>query len=87
VLGVIAFSFVTTLGGRKRAMSCKRAIRLGFAFFASSAWCQRISKVDRGRAEDMLLAVRDEAAQALRWPEAAGTRLECETRGGEAANQ
>jgi len=41
-------------------MSFKKAISLGLAFFASSAWCQQISKLDRGRAEDMLHTVSDD---------------------------
>ena len=41
-------------------MSFKRAISFGLAFFASTARCQQISKLDRGRAEDVLHAVSDE---------------------------
>jgi hypothetical protein len=46
-------------------MSFKRAISFGLAFFAATARCQQISKLDRGRAEDMLHTVSDEVAEAL----------------------
>ncbi len=41
-------------------MSFKRAIGFGLAFFASTARCQQISELDRGRAKDMLPTVSDE---------------------------
>ena len=59
MLGVIAFSFVTT-----RAAEARHAIQESNQFwvsiFCSTAWCQQISKLDRGRAEDMLDSVSHE---------------------------
>ena len=64
MLGVIAFSFVTT-----GAAEARHLIQDGNQFWVSilcyTAWCQQISKLDRGRAEDMLHTVSDEVAEAL----------------------
>jgi C-terminal processing protease CtpA/Prc len=38
----------------------KKLVPLGLAFLACTAWSQQISKLDRGRAEDMLKTVGDE---------------------------
>ena len=45
-------------------MSLQRATSFGLACFAS-ALCQQISKLDRGRAEEMLYTVSDNVAEAL----------------------
>jgi len=46
-------------------MSFNRAISFGLAILCSTARCQQISELDRGRAEDMLHTVSDEVAEAL----------------------
>lgn len=64
MLGVIAFWFVTT-----RAAEARHVVPESNQFWVSilspTAWCQQISKSDRGRAEDMLQPVSDEVAEVL----------------------
>jgi hypothetical protein len=64
VLGVIAFSFVTTRAAEARHV-VQESNQFWVSTLSSTAWCQQISKSDRGRAEDMLHTVSDEVAEAL----------------------
>lgn len=64
MLGVIAFWFLTT-GAAEARLLIPEGNQFGVSILCSTAWCQQISKLDRGRAEDMLHTVSDEAAEAL----------------------
>lgn len=64
MLGVIAFSFVTTQAAEARHV-VQESNQFWVSILCSTAWCQQISNLDRGRAEDMLHTVSDEVAEAL----------------------
>ncbi len=64
MLGVIAFSLLTTRATEARLV-IQESNQFGGSILCSTARCQQISKLDRGRAEDMLHTVSDEIAEAL----------------------
>jgi hypothetical protein len=66
-------------------MSFQRAIRFWLAGFASTACCRQVSKLDRGRAEDMLHTVSDEVRKHYYDPKPHG--LDCDAKLAEAKQQ